>query len=155
MSAPREDVRVFRRILVGFDGSRCGREAIRTGIEAASAAQGEVTVLIVVSASHGETEEDRAAAFEAESATLQAAVEHELQVGIRGHTNSSVHVLAGDRPAEVLSSYAEERGFDLLVVGRHGRERAAHGGLGRTARELADKARCPLLLVGYRDPDTA
>jgi nucleotide-binding universal stress UspA family protein len=139
---------VFRRILVGFDGSRDAREALRTGIAMASAAQGEAVVLIVVSVSHGETDEDRRAAFEAESAPLRASAEHELQAAIRSHAADSAHVVPGDRPADVLSSYVEERGFDLLVVGRHGRERAAHRGLGRVARDLAEKARYPLLLVG-------
>ena len=142
---------MFRRILVGFDGSRDAREALRTGIAMASAAKGEVAVLIVVSISHGETDEDRRAAFEAESAPLRASAELELQA-IRSDTTGSAHVVPGDRPADVLSSYVEERGFDLLVVGRHGRERAAHGGLGRVARDLAEKARYPLLLVGDGNP---
>ena len=141
---------MFRRILVGFDGSRDAHHALRAGITLASAAQGEVVVVIVVSASHGETDEDRRHAFEAEAAPLRAAVEDELR---RTDAATGVHVTAGDRPAQTLSAYAEERGFDLLVVGRHGRERASHGGLGRMARELAEKASCPLLLVGDGDPD--
>jgi nucleotide-binding universal stress UspA family protein len=144
---------VFRRILVGFDGSRDAREALRTGIAMASAAQGEVAVLIVASASHGETDEDRRAAFDAESAPLRSSAEHELQAAIRSAATGSVHAVAGDRPADVLSSYVDERGFDLLVVGRHGRERAAHRGLGRVARDLAERARCPVLLIGDGNPD--
>jgi nucleotide-binding universal stress UspA family protein len=144
---------VFRRILVGFDGSKNAHEALRTGIAMATAAEGEVAALIVVSASHGETEEDRRAAFDAETEPLRAAAERELGAVRRDEAASAVHVVAGDRPAGALSSYAEERGFDVLVVGRHGRERAAHGGLGRVARELAEKSRCPLLLVGDDDLD--
>jgi nucleotide-binding universal stress UspA family protein len=143
---------MFRRILVGFDGSRNAREALRAGVALASIAGGEVTAAIVVSNSHGETEEDRRAAFESESAPLRAAAERDLAAAPRGKTTSSVHVLGGDHPAASLSGYASEHGFDLLVIGRHGRERAAHGGLGRIARELAEKAHCPLLLVGDGDP---
>jgi nucleotide-binding universal stress UspA family protein len=142
---------VFRRILVGFDGSRDASEALRAGITLAAAAHGEVTVLIVVSSGHGETNEDRQRAFETEAASLRAAAEHELRGSIS--TTTVVQVMAGDRPADSLASYAEERGFDLLVVGRHGRERASHGGLGRMARELAEKARCPVLLVGDQNHD--
>jgi nucleotide-binding universal stress UspA family protein len=144
---------VFRRILVGFDGSRGAREALRTGIAMASAAQGEVATLIVVSATHGETEDDRHAAFLAEAAPLRAAAEHELRGLVRKGAGDGIEVVPGDRPAVALSSYAEERGFDLIVVGRHGRQRATHGGLGRVATELAEKARCPLLLVGNGDLD--
>ncbi len=114
----------------------------------AATAEGEVAILIVVSASHGETEEDRRTAFEAESDSLRAAAQQGLKAVSRSESDSAIHVVAGDRPADTLSYYAEERGFDLLVVGRHGRERATHGGLGRIARELAEKAGCPLLLAG-------
>jgi len=144
---------VFRRILVGFDGSRDAREALRAGRMLAALADGEVTVVIVVSASHGETDEDRRRAYEAEAAPLRAAAEHELHSTPGIDSAGQVHVATGDHPAEVLASYAEERGFDVLVVGRHGRERASHGGLGRMARELAEKALCPLLLVGDGSPD--
>jgi nucleotide-binding universal stress UspA family protein len=143
---------VFRRILVGFDGSRDAREALRAGAALALIAGGEVTAAIVVSHSHGETEEERRAAFESESAPLRAAAERDLAAATRSKISSSIHVLSGDHPAAALSRYASEHGFDLLVMGRHGRERAAHGGLGRIARELAEKALCPLLLVGDGDP---
>ena len=118
----------------------------------ASAAEGEVAVLIVVSASHGETDEDRA---RPSRPSRSAARRSRTRAAERGadRPETSVHVVAGDRPADALSSYARDRGFDVLVVGRHGRERAAHGGLGRVARELAEKARFPLLLVGDGGPE--
>lgn len=143
---------VFRRILVGFDGSRGARHALRAGVALAAVAGGEVTVLVVLPASHGETDEDRRESFEAESAPLREAAERELAAAARAGGRGWVHVLAGDHPAASISAYADERGFDVVVVGRHGRERGAHGGLGRMARELAEKARCPLLLVGDGDP---
>ncbi len=147
-----ERKRVFRRILVGFDGSRDASDALRAGAALASVAGGEVTVLVVVPTSHGETEEDRREAFDAESMPLRAAAERELTASSRGEIKSTVHVVPGDHPAVSLAAYADERGFDLLVVGRHGRERAAHGGLGRMARDLAERAHCPLLLVGDGEP---
>jgi nucleotide-binding universal stress UspA family protein len=140
--------RVFRRILVGFDGSHDARQALRTGIATVSGSDGEVVVLAVVSASHGETAEDRSGAFETDADSIREEAERELRAAARFDGTSSIEVLAGERPADVRSSYLEQRGFDLLVVGRHGRERAAHGGMGRVARELAEKASCPVLLVG-------
>jgi nucleotide-binding universal stress UspA family protein len=145
-------VKVFRRVLVGFDGSRHARQALRAAISLAAAAGGEVGVVIVVSASHGETDEDRQRAFEAEAAPLGAAAEAELSASHRPDTAITVHLAPGDRPAQALSNNAEERGFDLLVVGRHGRDVATHPGLGRAARELAEKTGCPLLLVGDGNP---
>jgi nucleotide-binding universal stress UspA family protein len=139
---------MFRRVLVGFDGSRGAEAALRAGLSLASASDGEVTVVVVASASQGETAEDRRAAFADEVGPLVGAAEQ--QVAGLGHERprAVVHAVVGDRPAEALSSYLLEHGFDLLVVGRHGRDHAARGGLGRVAKELADKGRCPLLLVG-------
>ncbi len=139
---------MLRRVLVGFDGSRDALEALRVGAALAADAGGELAVALVVSASHGETDEDREAAFRSDSEPLRAAAERALETAVSPALERSVSVLVGDHPATALSSYAERRGFDVLVVGRHGRERAGHAGLGRVARELADKARCPLLLVG-------
>lgn len=141
---------VFRRVLVGFDGSTDAGEALRCAIAMASVAQGEVVVLVVVSGSRGETDEDRHAAFETEAGRLRAEAEHELRTW---NGDSRLHVVADDRPARALSSYAEEHGFDVIVIGRHGRDRAAHGGLGRVARELAEKSRSCVLLAGDGGPE--
>jgi nucleotide-binding universal stress UspA family protein len=148
---PRREVNMFRRILVGFDGSSDAREALRTGVVMASAAEGETTVLIVIPSTHGETPEDRREAFEAEATPIRTAAEHELTLACRHATPIIIRTVTGDHAAEVLARYVQEHGFDLLVVGRHGRERAAHRGLGRMAHELAQKAPCPLLLVSNRN----
>jgi nucleotide-binding universal stress UspA family protein len=138
---------MFRRILVGFDGSKGAHQALRAGITLAAAADGEVAVLIVLSTGHGESEEDRKASFDAEAEALRATAEHELLTR-RGEPRHFVHVIAGERPAAALALYAAEHGFDLLVVGRHGRDRAVRRGLGSVARALAETSPCPLLLVG-------
>jgi len=138
---------MFRRILVGFDGSRDARQALRTAIAMAESVSGEATVVIAVSASHGETEEDRRAAFDAEAGPIQAMADR-VVAAARSDATCTIHVVAEDRPAHAMAAYVDEHGYDLLVVGRHGRERAAHGGLGRVARELTETATCPLLLIG-------
>ncbi len=142
---------MFRRILVGFDGSRDSRVALRVATGLATSISGEATVLITVPGTHGETDEDRRAAFEAEARAIRAIAEQELSAAPSGVT-CAVHVVPADHPAQTLADYLVEHGYDLLVVGRHGNERAGHGGLGRVARELADKATCPLLLIGDSDP---
>jgi nucleotide-binding universal stress UspA family protein len=138
---------MFRRILVGFDGSSHARRALRTALDMAATVSGEATVLIAVSLSHGETDEDRRAAFDAEAGPIRAMAEREV-VTARSGAVCNVHVVPADRPAKAMAAYVQERGYDLLIVGRHGRERATHVGLGRVARELTERATCPLLLIG-------
>jgi nucleotide-binding universal stress UspA family protein len=139
---------VFRRVLVGFDGSVSSLQALRVAIGIAAQASGEATVLIVIPPTHGETEADRIASFDDDARPLQTMAQQELDTARDEDLTTSLHVVSAEHPARALASYADSHGYDLLVVGRHGRERAMHGGLGKVARELADASPCPLLLVG-------
>ena len=138
---------MYRRVLIGFDGSPASKEALRAGAEIAAAMQGEATILIVASVGHGETEEDRQVAFEQEIAPLRALALEVLEILPKGLTDVSIKATSGDDPAAALSRYATEHAFDLLVVGRHGRDRASHAGLGRMTKRLAETTPIPLLLV--------
>jgi nucleotide-binding universal stress UspA family protein len=140
---------MFRRILVGFDGSHCAREALRCAVGLASSAAGEATALIVIPSSHGETEDDRRRAFETEAGALRATAEEDLRrLPVAENVAWTVEAVSADHPGETLARYVREHGYDVLVLGRHGRERMSHAGLGRVAHELAGKAAFPLLLVG-------
>lgn len=146
---------MFRRILVGFDGSTSSLQALRVAIGMALQASGEASVLIVIPAAHGETEQDRIASFEADAQPLQTIVRQELAEAESKGLTTSVHAISSEHPAKALSSYASTHGYDLIAIGRHGRESAMHGGLGKVARELSDSAPCPLLLVGNGGPDAS
>ena len=144
---------MFRRILVGFDGSQDAREALREGAELASVCQGEISVVMVISVAHGETEEERQAAFDREAGSLQELVERELEAVMKRHSaTSSMHVVASDRPDQALSDYALRHGYDVVVLGRHSRQRAMHGGLGRVAASISQHSALPVLLIGDRAP---
>ena len=138
---------MFRRILVGFDGSVSSFQALRTTLQMAALTSGEAAVLIVVADPHGETEEDRIASFSADARPLEAMAQRELDTAHARNVSTSLHVVTADNPAKAIVAFATRHGYDLLVAGRHGRERAMHAGLGRVARQLADSA-LPLLLVG-------
>lgn len=143
---------MFRKILVGFDGSADAYQAVRVATSMAVTLSGQALIVAVVPRGRGETEEARRAAFDAEAEPLRRLAEHELAVLEGSGTRCRVKILPGERPGRVLEDYAEQHGYDLLVVGRHGRERASHGGLGRVARGLVEHARSPVLLVGDGDP---
>ena len=136
--------RMFRRVLVGFDGSPGAERAVRAGLEIGA----EVVAVSVIPKRQVETEEDERAAFQSEAQPLKAQAElfrgeaEELGVAYR------FEAIAGWHPAEMLAELVEERGFDLLVVGRHGRQRATHPGMGRETRQLVEQTSFPLLVVG-------
>ena len=111
-------------------------------------ASGEVVVLIAIPDPHGETEEDRIVSFEVDAPPLQVMAQQEFDAVQGGRASTSLHVVSARNRAEALMTFAASHGYDLLVVGRHGREQAMHGGLGFVAPGLADAAPFPLLLVG-------
>ena len=89
---------MFRRVLVGFDGSAEAQRALRVALALATDLQGEAHVLLVVRPpAHAET--------------------------------------------------PEEHGFDLVVVGDHGREQTTHRGIGQSVQALLRNHPCPVLVV--------
>ena len=142
---------MLRRLVVGFDGTQDARAALRLALELAGCTGGEVAVIAVVPESHGETPADRHAAFEADAATLREQAHEVLAPRPEPTVRVTVEALRGDHPGQTLRAFAAQGGYDLVVVGRHGRGRAVHGGLGRVARELAERAGCPVLVVSRQD----
>jgi nucleotide-binding universal stress UspA family protein len=50
-------------------------------------------------------------------------------------------------PARTIVEYADANGFDLIVMGTHGRGGVAHLLLGSVAERVVRTARCPVLTV--------
>jgi nucleotide-binding universal stress UspA family protein len=140
---------MFGRLLVGFDGSADARAALHTAVGLASATGAEVAVVPVVPTSRGETEEDRRAAFEDEAGPLRQMAADDVRRCGEPDVRVEVEAIGGDHPGRALLAYAERGAFDLVVVGRHGRERAMHGGMGRVAQELVERSGPAVLVVSH------
>lgn len=138
---------VFRRVLVGYDGSTDARRALRVGVALAADLGGSVRVLIAIRPpAHVETPEERDRAAEAERTNLVHGLEqagHQAQ----GADEISSEVVFADDPALAMAAYAAEHGFDVIVVGGHGREHATHRGMGRSVETLLRHHPCPVLVV--------
>jgi nucleotide-binding universal stress UspA family protein len=48
-------------------------------------------------------------------------------------------------PAEIIVDYAQKGGFDLIVMGTHGRTGLKHLLLGSVAEQVLRRALCPVL----------
>jgi nucleotide-binding universal stress UspA family protein len=55
-----------------------------------------------------------------------------------------------DAPGQVVTAYAEEHGFDILVLGRHGDGARRRSRLGRVADRAAQDCSAPVLLLSAR-----
>lgn len=138
---------VFRRVLVGFDGSAEARSALRVAIALASDLHGEAHVLLVVRPpAHAETSEERERAAEAERANLSQGLS-DMQDQAQHPWGVTSEVAYADDPAHAIADYAYEHGFDLIVVGGHGREQTTHRGLGHSVEALLRHHPCPVLVV--------
>ena len=138
--------RAFRRLLVGYDGSKAAQEALRTAVALAEEIDGDVRVLLVVRPpAHVETPEELASAAAAERDNLSRGLEALLQPGL-GRVPETRVVFADD-PARAIAEHAEVHGFDLVVVGCHGREQATHRGMGQALESLLRHHPCPVLVV--------
>ncbi|RIH89703.1 universal stress protein [Calidithermus roseus] len=138
---------MFRRIVVGFDGSESSRKALLEALELARAFQGEVHAVAVVrppefAELEGEVEgalnQAQAALSEAFSWARAAAHKH----GVALHLHRRV-----GHPAEVLMRYAEEQGADLMVLGRRGLTPVQRWMLGSVSERVLRYAPCPVMVV--------
>lgn len=56
-------------------------------------------------------------------------------------------------PSQTITQFAETRGYDLIVIGSHGRTGLAHALIGSVAERVVRHACCPVLAV--RKPPSA
>jgi nucleotide-binding universal stress UspA family protein len=139
---------VVRRILVGYDGSENAAHALRIALDIAEGLAGEIVVLSVLRAYTRLEEDDER---NREEARLQENMTEGLdfyrsQAESRSVRFHQVSVEASD-PATALASHAREHGFDLLVMGGHGRDQTSHLGMGNAVEKLLRIRPCPILIV--------
>lgn len=135
----------FRRVLVGFDGSTAAQHALRAAVALATDLGGEAHVLLVVRPpAHTETAEERELAAEAEKENLSSGLSDLVTTST---PEISTDVVYADDPGRALAVYAAEHGFDVVVVGGHGRDQMTHRGMGQSVEALLRDHPCPVLVI--------
>lgn len=139
---------MFRRILVGYDGSDDSAHALRVALDLAQGLGAEV---VAISAVHTppmlEVAEDQARQAASSRETVTRGLDVYLEPASRRGIALLQVVVENSDPASALASYAEEHGFDLLVVGLHGRDQTSHFGTGRALERVLRARPCPVLIV--------
>lgn len=139
---------MFKKILVGYDGSKGGRLALAQAIELAKGCGGSLTALWVqeplprYSDLPGEPEdqaETGGAYYRLRVQEIESlAREHGLEIrsdSRRGH------------PAKTMIAYADEGRFDLIVLGHSDHSELWGRLLGDIADRVCDHAHCSVLVV--------
>jgi len=124
---------MYRRILVGSDGSATAHKAVDRAAAVAAATGAEITILTVGSP-------ERAGAVVA--AERDRVVKEHPEVADQVRTK----IDSGD-PSHVILDEAEAGGYDLLVVGNKGMTGASRFFLGSVPNKISHHAPCALLIV--------
>lgn len=128
------------RILVGYDGSRSAREALRRALKHAKAFGADVDVVTsMMKGSEAQREEIKNA--EGGLAYAEALFKEH---GIDCNTHLLIRGLS---PEEDLVQFAEEKGVDEIVVGVNRRSKVGKILMGSTAQYVILKAPCPVVTV--------
>jgi nucleotide-binding universal stress UspA family protein len=139
---------MYRKILVGYDGSEGATRALRQAATLAKHLGSELCVLWVrdplpqYAAMMDEVAEEKEAAdlyFEELSARVKA---------LTGSGGVNIDCVSRfGHPAQTIVKFAEEKGFDLIVLGHAGHSGLWGRFLGHTADRISEHASCSVLIV--------
>jgi nucleotide-binding universal stress UspA family protein len=140
---------MYRTILLAYDGSRQGREALDQGARLARLCRARVCLLAVVAHKPGVALAEAAAysdvpqrEYQEVRGVLMAGAEKLRQAGLCVET----HLCAGS-PAEQIGRTAREIGAELIVVGHRDQGALARWWNGSVGASLLAHAPCSLLVA--------
>jgi len=137
---------MYRKILVGVDGSASGQKAFDTALGLANEHGAELFVLSVARPPEvGDDVETEAVIENAREYHRKLLVPLEPVVaksGVKGHFEVAV-----GHPAEQIIYHADRHNADLIVVGHRGRSKFARLLLGSVSKHVVQYAERPVLVV--------
>lgn len=139
---------MFKKILLGYDGSDGANRALDAGLELARVHQAELWAVTVeeglprFSATMDEVQEEKAFANEHAAKILAAARARAQDAGLELKT-----LKRPGHPAQTILQVAEEGKFDLLLLGHSGLSGVWAKFLGTTAEKVSRHAPCSVLIV--------
>jgi nucleotide-binding universal stress UspA family protein len=137
---------MYRRILVGYDGSKAARKAVDTAVQLAVKDGADLHVLAVSRPPEIGDDVETEAIIEGSRRhhrALLAELRGELsRTGVKAH----YEVVVG-HPAEQIIYHADQYGVDLIVVGDRGRSKIARILLGSISKHVVQYADRPVLVV--------
>lgn len=142
----------MERFLVGIDGSDCGDRALSTAAAQARAADAQLVICYVIAWSPYtfSTPQENAERHRRREEELEAARSKLLEPRVAGLKASGLNVEGVSRhghPVRTLVKLAEEKGADVIVVGRSGDTPLKTRIFGGTAAGLVQSSPVPVLVV--------
>lgn len=140
---------MYRKILLAYDGSQAGHEALRQGSDLAVTCQANVFLLAVLAPEFGMILAGAVAPFDLPDLPWDE-VQRVLMEGAKELHNAGLSVetrLVTGNPAEKIGDVAQEIGADLVVVGHRDQSPLARWWKGSTGASLLAHAPCSLLIA--------
>jgi nucleotide-binding universal stress UspA family protein len=133
---------MFKRIVVGYDGSNHSKKALEMAIDIAKKYGAEVIAVTVVDIA---TSTDPNIVKIAENAAQQIASEASERLSKEGITHRSI--VRHGNPGEEIVKTSKENNADLIVVGSRGLSTLRRLILGSVSRSVINKSKIPVLVV--------
>jgi nucleotide-binding universal stress UspA family protein len=146
----------FSKILVPVDFSPYSREATLYAVDLARRYSAPITLVHAYQPIIFALPESYALYSPDQLANILTELDKQLTIAKldaeqTGAAKVDAHLLQGD-PASQIVQYAVDGGYDLIVMGTHGRTGASHLLMGSIAEKVVRRAPCPVLTVRVVEP---
>ena len=137
---------MFKKILVGTDGSDSATRAVEHAAELAKAMGAELVVLTAYAPARSDVGSTFGRADAYPGQEIGQSILRDAEKHLGGDLKIKSVVREGD-PAEGLIDVAEEEGVDIIVVGNKGMTGAKRFLLGSVPNQISHHAPCNVLIV--------
>ncbi|MDH3678186.1 MAG: universal stress protein [Nitrosopumilus sp.] len=141
----------FKKILVAFDSSSYSNRAFKSALEIAEPFTSKVTVATVVTGiyqpSVGFTMKYSKELLKKHTKILNTVFARLQSAAKKKNLILSLKILHDSSVSKAILNYANTQNYDLIVIGSHGRIGLNRAILGSVANDVANKAKCPVMVV--------
>jgi nucleotide-binding universal stress UspA family protein len=137
---------VYKKILVGYDGSEAGKKAFDTALELAARDKSDLYVVSVSRPPEFGDEVETEAVIESSREHHRKLLGPLQALALRRNVHAHFEVAVG-HAAEQIIYHADRHQVDLIVVGHRGRSKFARLLLGSVSKQVTEHADRPVLVV--------
>jgi len=140
----------MKKVLAAIDGSQHSAKTLQLAAKIAGGCKANLAVAYVAVPLAYSSELDSeivAKAHQQEQRWVERVFQEAVTAARQAGVNAETVLLSGGPPAETIAEYADRKQFDLVVIGRHGREAVSSLRLGRVADHLVHLCRKPILVA--------
>ena len=139
---------MFKKILVGYDGSKGGKAALEHAASMAREYQAQITALWICEPlpRHSDLPGEPEEAAETCNGYFQERKQEVAAVAVQHGLNIPCEVRRG-HPAKTIITFAKDGNYDLIVIGHSDHSELWGRLLGDTADRISDHAHCSVLIV--------